>query len=115
MTPERLNELEALANAATPGPWKPSDDEDGDQVLWGPDGDWLANIGNWARQNLGIEPPEYSHTEATAIARQYVEMIDKADADFMSAARTALPELIARVRELEAELKALKQWTNSTV
>ena len=66
-----LDEIEARANAATPGPWTP-------QTIRLIDGVDLpdATVAQWQR-----------------------------DAAFIAAARTDVPALSARVRELEAELR----------
>lgn len=73
VTDEELNELEALANEATPGPWRVT----ADPVV-----------------SINVEAP------STFIAIDYWER----DANFVVAARDALPRLIAEVRQLREEL-----------
>jgi hypothetical protein len=82
-----LDEIEARANAATPGPWR-----DRHQVcseVWG-------------------QAPD-SQTCSMQIARVGHAQFDVLNAAFIAAARTDVPALVARVRELEAELDEL--WT----
>jgi hypothetical protein len=79
-----LDEIEARANAATPGPWR-----DKHQVcseVWG-------------------QAPD-SQTCSMQIARIGHAQFDVLNAAFIAAARTDVPALIARVRELEAERDA---------
>jgi len=76
-----LDEIERRANAATPGPWR-----DKHQVcseVWG-------------------QAPD-SQTCSMQIARIGHAQFDALNAAFIAAARTDVPALIARVRELEAE------------
>jgi hypothetical protein len=76
-----LDELERRANAATPGPWR-----DRHQVcseVWG-------------------QAPD-SQTCSMQIARVGHAQFDVLNAAFIAAARTDVPALVARVRELEAE------------
>lgn len=85
-----LNELERLANACFVGPWK--------------------------AETWGVEYP--SETDPHVIAQIYsthggkihtfgFKRFAKTHAEFIAAARTAVPELIARVRWLEAKYKKL--------
>ena len=86
MTAAELDELEALANAATPGPWKPG-------VL-------KPGICAWIDSACGtvIDVTE-SPPEGMAVD----------DANFIAAARDAVPKLIARVRELEREMSSSRE------
>lgn len=83
MTPARLDEITALADAATPGPWQAY--FDGDRIIrWLEDNDF---------EYIVDEPVE-----------------NRENARFIAAARTAVPELIAevrRAREAEAEAHEL--------
>ena len=97
MTPERLNELQALCDAASPAPWGTVENSVPSPAIllqfeWNEaDQEWDRNVGK-----INGVP----------------------DAAFIAAARTALPELIARVRELEAsfgirwaaDMRAIKAW-----
>lgn len=83
-----LDEIEARANAATPGPWR-----DRHQVcseVWG-------------------QAPD-SQTCSMQIARVGHAQFDVRNAAFIASARTDVPALIARVRELEAECERLKTF-----
>ena len=93
--PLDLEAIRARLASATPGPWKASTDDAGDVVVWGPDEDWLANVGNWARQHLGID--------ADAAARQFVETRDAADATLIAHAPTDLAALCDEVERLRGE------------
>lgn len=81
-----LDEIEARANAATPGPWRDQHHECSE--VWGPAPD--------------------SQTHSMQIARIGRAQFDVLNAAFIAAARTDVPTLIARVRELEAECDALR-------
>ena len=87
MTPERLNELQALCDAASPAPWGTVENSVPSPAIllqfeWNEaDQEWDRNVGK-----INGVP----------------------DAAFIAAARTALPELIARVRELEADNDRLR-------
>lgn len=83
MTPERLAEIEALVAAATPGPW--SDCGDGD--ILGDNDEIIVGT------TIFLRNPSESDREYRL-----------KDAGFIAAARTAVPELLAEVRRLEAEL-----------
>lgn len=81
MTPERLAELEALANAATPGPW--------DSI---PAGAWTGRV--FAGEHM--------------VAKVDTEVSDDHnDAAFIAASRQAIPDLIAALRDAWAERDAL--------
>ena len=79
MTPERLNELEALCDAATPGPWF----------------EWFAL--NEREGDISTTEDGKDDGYAVVVGTWFQGDQDRA---FIAAARTALPELIARVREL---------------
>lgn len=80
------DKLKALGERATKRPWKASSDEPGDVVLYSPADDWLANVGNWARQH-----PEL---DAEACARQCAEMQDGNDALMLTAAANHLDAFV---------------------
>jgi hypothetical protein len=84
-----LDAIEARANAATPGPWA---------VYEKPD-PW----GYWAVQDADGKDV-FDDGSAGA---EYGQTCSIADRDFLVAARTDVPALVARVRELEAELNEL--------
>lgn len=72
MTPSRLSELKELAAAATPGPWEPILNEGGEEY-------WLPH-------------PFWTTTACGPCG--------EANARFIAAARTAVPELVAEVERL---------------
>jgi hypothetical protein len=88
-----LEEIERRANAATPGPWGFSRDEK--RYLLDETTDVVGEV---APGSTGAAITVF------AVATGALE-----DADFIASARTDVPALIARVRELEAELDEL--WT----
>lgn len=102
---QRIAEIKARVEAATPAPWMPSTDEPGDVVIWGPREDWLANIGNWARQRdlVGEIDPDVS-------ARQYVELRDANDAAFIAAARQDVPWLLDELHQAREALQAFMEY-----
>jgi hypothetical protein len=73
-----LQELEALCAAATPGPW---------EVLRNTDGRHLVGADGHGLVLMDVEP-------------------EHPDLQFMAAARTAIPELIARIKELDPDYHA---------
>lgn len=78
-----LDEIEARANAATPGPWRDQHHECSE--VWG-------------------RAPD-SQTHSMQIARIGRAQFDVLNAAFIAAARTDVPALIARVRELERDIR----------
>lgn len=84
MTKEELDALEELANAATPGPWESSG-----VAVWGKNNVWVGDLNFEASRQESLVAPRVSN-----------------DANFVAAAREAIPKLIAKVRSLEAEIDA---------
>ena len=80
MTPEELDAIEQRANAATPGPWELVD--------------WFSAV-EPGRTDLGSPIGEVGCDLAIA------------DAEFVAAARTDIPALIAEIRRLRRELGRL--------
>ena len=85
-----LDAIERRANAATPGPWYVHD-RPADFWTVGTDPDW---------------PFECEVFDDGSARGEYDALCSIADRDFLVAARTDVPALIARVRELEAERDA---------
>ena len=73
-----LDEIEARANAATPGPW-------------------------YGNRNCGVYAVNVGQVAGTGCGCCTKSRLTDEDAAFIAAARTDVPALIARVRELEAE------------
>jgi hypothetical protein len=88
-----LDEIERRANAATPGPWYVHD-RPADFWTVGTDPDW---------------PFECEVFDDGSARGEYDALCSIADRDFLVAARTDVPALIARVRELEAESAKWKE------
>lgn len=96
MTQDELDRLEALANAATPGPW----------------------VANGGVPEQVIHCPTKRHPNRTtfhsivwltqtdyASGEYYADMMD-GDAQFIAAARDAVPALVAEVRRLRGLVEA---------
>ena len=97
MTPERLAEIRARAEAATEGPW---------EATWEEGDDWWSITG--APQRVGADGPWALCPEvATSDAR------DPADATFIAHARTDVPDLVAEIERLR-ELYSAMTGHNST-
>lgn len=92
MTDEELDELLRLHEAATPGPWEAA------EWFGTIDGGWAA-IGPHHQESDGEDDAPDSECHERA----------KRDAALIAAYRTAVPALVERVRELEADLgRAIK-------
>lgn len=81
---ERLAAIEARVEAADDGPWRVR----GPQV--DPSWKWAAGV-----ESASLDPGEVDTTIA--------EVVDAPDAEFIAHARTDVPWLVERVRELQAE------------
>ena len=95
MTPERLAEIRARAEAATDGPWEAQDysadpGDEGSCITAGEPGTM--------RQRAVAYAIDYPWTTPESCA---------ADATFIAAARTDVPELVAEVRVLTTAVNAL--------
>ncbi|HTN58939.1 MAG TPA: hypothetical protein VL043_11780 [Protaetiibacter sp.] len=108
MTELDLDALEALASAATEGPW---DADIGTSIevnagtartQWNETGDVGIPARSWRTTDriLEVGNAEFELDEA-----DYDQVA--ADAEFIAASREAVPALIARVRELEAQRDAV--------
>jgi len=91
ITDSELDRLEALASAATPGPWH--DDQ-----------------GSWVYSSNPDACRAFAMMNAEDTARFYVgacigESMGTADAAFIAASRSAVPKLIAEVRALRSLLR----------
>lgn len=84
MTPEELATIEARANEAQPGPW------------------WVVTVG----KNHDDGPSHVIMSEHVSITEAFAggEIPQATDAAFMAKSRTDVPDLIAEVRRLTAEL-----------
>ncbi|GAA1454186.1 hypothetical protein [Nocardiopsis tropica] len=88
-----LDAIEARASAATEGPWYP-----------------VANdlVGGWCVSQQDA-PPSQSRGGSVA------DFIRREDAEWIGHARTDVPDLVARVRELEGENKKLRVYLSHAV
>ena len=87
MTPERLDEIEARANAATPGPWE-----------------WHPYMGSGAT----LAKPNHPFHELNILKTTDDWPPVAADAEFIAAARTDVPALLAEVRRLQAAVERVR-------
>jgi hypothetical protein len=95
LSPERLAEIAARVEAATPGPWIECDDPwNGKPLLYAGD---RAHM--YENQVIGMTDYE-PDTERGYIASD-------ADATFIAASRTDIPALLAHIAAVEAERDAL--------
>lgn len=94
MTPSDLSRLAALAEAATGGTWRVVSDE----------ATILAIAGDWE----GVD-------RYVAEWLDFVTKHDRADAEYIVAAVNAVPALVQRVRELEAERERLTEALRACV
>lgn len=85
MSEQRLSEIEAIANAATRGPWEAWSSDGKEWNVAAPDGDCIAHK---VCGNLGMD----EGTDDEDVAR------------FVAESRTAVPELIDEVRRLRLAL-----------
>jgi hypothetical protein len=99
MTEEQLAELEALANAATPGPWN----YDGmhDEIIAPRSGDYWIVL-----SECRTAPDE---TPVDRFGHQFCH-----DFAFIAASRAAVPELIAEVRRLRDLLVRCRPYMRHT-
>jgi hypothetical protein len=97
MTPRPLDldAVEALCAAATPGPWTVEEDSEVWELYAGRD-----------RRHHGLKLAKCMKRD-----QPYAEYWPQpGDAAFIAAARTLVPQLVARCRELESELAAAKSF-----
>lgn len=99
MTPEQLAQIEARANAATPGPWRAMPTEDIDT-----DAD-IGESGATIVCEAGGLNTSGRHVWTVAGSTRTSRFGSAGDVNFIAHARTDIPALVARVREL-AEQRA---------
>ncbi|MFC8536675.1 hypothetical protein ACFUJY_22415 [Streptomyces sp. NPDC057249] len=106
LSDEELDELDELAQAATPGPW----------FVRGLDDEYAMNlvaVSTTPDTGLGEHWPNFDHREIVAATLvQQPRYVDAADerwdenAQFIATAREAVPRLVAELRNLRRQLKA---------
>jgi hypothetical protein len=95
VTPEELAEIEARAEAATPGPWEL-------EMAWNslPYGEEVAGYWDW-----------YLHIDGdTIIGGQEADKDPSDDLKLIKEARQDIPKLIAEVRRLQEELEEEQRY-----
>ena len=109
LTDEELNELDALAHTATPGPWfvRLLDDEHAMN---------LTAVSTTPDIGRGERWPNFEPNEivAATLVQQprYVDIADTRwdeNAKFIADARQSVPRLIAEVRRLRQELETIRR------
>jgi len=82
-----LNEIEARANAATPGPWEANSETGG------------SDVGDYTIYGIKeVAPADWASDSSSSFA--YCEGMEKPDAEFIAHARQDIPRLIDEVRRL---------------
>lgn len=102
-----LDAIAARANVATEGPWESAYENGGlgaGAVVWGPPGSAHAMWG----ATRGTGEQEYGPLLALADGEYVDNPNANADGVFIAHARTDVPALVARVRELEKALREAK-------
>lgn len=88
----RIAEIEARLDAATPGPWTADAGTRGDCVVWGPNGRFLMN--------MQAEP----HWIGYPGEKRMVSFdVDRRDAEFIAGAREDVAYLLAELRKRQEE------------
>jgi hypothetical protein len=98
MTPERLVEIQARADQATPQEWQ-ARREDEDSVVA-----WTKNEGEWITRLATINPPfeediDPENEPPESVSQRW------ANAKFIAAARQDVPDLLAYISYLEALIR----------
>jgi hypothetical protein len=100
LTDQELDDLDELAQAATPGPWHVRDLDDDDAMS-------LVAVSTVPDTGRGERWPGFDHHEiiAATLVQQprYVDVADELwdeNAAFIAAARQAVPRLITEIRRL---------------
>lgn len=104
--PRELDRIQAVCNAATAGPWKINTSKSGLQVRSG--GDLIK--GGFYRLICNISLNTIGRSEITdeAIRR-------KSDMEFICEARTAMPQLLRAVRQLQHQCRAHELALGGTI
>lgn len=106
LSDKELDELDELEQAATPGPWfvRSLDDEHAMN---------LVAVSTTPETGLGERWPRFDHREIVAATLvQHPRYVDTSDerwdenAQFIAAAREAVPRLVAELRSLRRQLEA---------
>ena len=108
MTPERLAEIERLANEATPGPWE------WDLDVFNEDGEIESCVGAGIPIAMLFRAATGLKTTTDGNTRETWHKAEKAqeakDAAYIAAANpAALLDLIAHIRDLEAQVREARE------
>jgi hypothetical protein len=123
MTPERIAELRALADAATPGPWAWINlgDKGGNAWFVGTVYDTREEEMVWLSGEIVPEPYNEATGKFERVADydQRIALNDDTvsrvqDAAFIAAARTALPEALDAIERVRAKIKVLSLYNLKT-
>jgi uncharacterized protein (TIGR02996 family) len=112
MNDERLAELERLCEVAQPGPWEVRDSDRHPAFFTCPSGirDWPEGGLSWSILADGGDPSPAVNGWAVLFGESGGDsggiVPTHADLDFVAAARTAVPELVAEVRRLRTAIDA---------
>lgn len=105
MTPERMKEIEARCNSATPGPWYvvnfPSNRP---EVCYA---SVRTNRDDQGTDVFGSENRGYKVGRVEHDGDHWQDISGQIDLAFAAHARTDIPDLLARVRELEAAMRGI--------
>lgn len=98
-----LDRIEALANAATPGPWAPSEQTRGGPVTSA----WVESL---PADTIVVDSRGTAFAFGVNVCAVPPFDVDKAAADtaFIAAARTDVPALVAELRAARAEIERLR-------
>lgn len=105
--------LRSLEAKATPAPWgKTPFEEKNDVCIWRPDGQWLANVGNWGNCQLIVEgengPDVMEHPDI-----ERIETGHDANAEFMVAIRNSALAMLDTIDAQAKEIERLRDVANA--
>lgn len=106
ITEKRITEIQARLNAATDGPWAAWTDMDGAPHMVG-----MLMVGVAA----GVIPPGETWVEGPDVNNPIAHTFTPEDRAFISHARDDVPDLLAEVHRLRAELAKAREVTEETV
>jgi hypothetical protein len=99
---KRLEEIEARAKAATPGPWVREDD-------------WMCEV-NAELRELGVDHVTYENVVKLVAGLERICFNGSDDADFIAHAREDVPWLLSQLAQVQAERDQERaRWMDATV
>jgi hypothetical protein len=104
LTAERRAELRKLANAATPGPWKPCPMN---MYVFAADGSPVSDTGEFDDESDGKPPGTVQRIRGfgAEVSGKRYEGSQNANIALIAAAREAVPALLDEIERLESELE----------